>query len=255
MQKRKITKSLKDQLTELGDNRNKIDEYSTNFLSNYSSFSRLMHSQISRNSKKDELKIYSYQYLSSIITCWETYFRDLFVYLISIDSNLKKEIIKTLKITEDNIQEVEISGYLSKCFNFQNSKDIIKAFNPIFNRNIFDYTSQDKSLYFSPKKNKEFLFSLIEMFPDYNIILENGMEQRHKMIHDGNFIKNIEFDPVFFQKTETVFLLFPQILSRILSEKYDLNRFIITNGKNNYNCLFIIEYIIANDWIIEGNNT
>lgn len=251
MRKRKVTESLKNQLSELESNRNQIDDYLTNFLSNYSSFSRVMHSQISSDSKNEEIKIYAYQYLSSIITCWETFFRDLFVYLTTIDSSLKDKTIQILKIDINTIKEIEINGYLSKCFNFQNFQDIVKAFNPIFNTNVFDFTAQDKFLYFTPKQNKESLFSLKEVIPDYNTILKQGMEQRHKMIHDGNFIKNINFNSAFFKKAETVFLLFPQILSRLLSDKYDISRFVISNGKNNYNYLFLIEDLISDDWEIE----
>ena len=250
MRKRKVTESLKTELSDLKSNRNRIDDYLTNFLINYSSFSRAMHGQINPKTKDEELKIYAYQYLSSIITCWETFFRDLFVYLISIDSNLKNEIIKELKIKEDTIQEIEIGEYLSKCFNFQNSEDIIKAFYPIFNANIFDFTAEDKFVYFTPNQNKESLYSLLEVIPDYNTILKEGMNERHKMIHDGNFIKNIKFNSDFIKKAETVFLLFPQILSRLLSEKYNLSRFLISNGKNNYNYLFLIMDLISDDWEI-----
>jgi hypothetical protein len=255
MRKRKVTESLKTELSDLKSNRNKIDDYLTNFLINYSSFSRVMHSQINPKTKDEDLKIYAYQYLSSIITCWETFFRDLFVYLITIDSNLKNEIIKELKVNEDTIQEIEICEYLSKCFNFQDFQDIIKAFYPIFNASIFDFTAKDKFVYFTPNQNKETLFSLLEVIPDYNTVLKEGMNQRHKMIHDGNFMKNVKFNSDFIKKTETVFLLFPQILSRLLSDKYNLSRFVISNGKNNYNYLFLIMDLISDDWKIEESTT
>ncbi len=253
MQKRKLTESLKKQIDELESNRNKIDEYLYNFLENYSLCSRLMHSQISKKNKKEEIKTYSYQYLSSIVTCWETYFRDLFVYLVSIDSNLKNELIEIFEINENNIQEIEIGGYLSKCFNFQNMQEIIKAFSPIFKTNIFDYAARKTYLYYFPKKNKEYLTSLIDLFPDYDTILKKGIEERHKMVHDGNFLKNIDFAPTFFQKTETVFLLFPQILTLVLSEKYNLPRLLLNKGDKNYNLLFVIEDIISEDWVIIEN--
>ena len=75
------------------------------------------------------------------------------------------------------------------------------------------------------------------------------------MIHDGNFIKNSDYNSSFSRKTETVYLLFPQILSRLLSNKYNLSRFVISNGKNTYNYLFFIDDLIRDDWAIEESIT
>ena len=97
------------------------------------------------------------------------------------------------------------------------------------------------------------LLSLKKLFPDYRAILELGLKQRHQMVHDANFIKGILLDIDFIQKTETVFLLFPQILGRLLADKYKLPRFIINNGVKNYNYLFLIEDLISNDWEIIKN--
>jgi len=253
MIRKKVTKKLENQLSELEANRNEIEDFLNNFLLNYSSFASAMHSQISTTSKKEDLKFFAFQYLSSIISCWETFFRDVFVFLTSIDSNLKKEIIKALKVDESKLVNVDFGGYLASCFNFQNFDDISIAFQPVFNVDIFEFTANDEFVSFMPKQKKECLFSLIHVFPDYRIILGQGMEHRHKMIHDANFMKKATFDIEFIQKTETVFLLFPQILTRLLSDKYNLSRFVISNGMNNYNYLFLIDDLISNDWEIVEN--
>lgn len=253
MQRKKVTKKLENQLGELEDNRNEIEGFLNNFLLNYSSITSVMHSQISPESKKGDLKIFAFQYLSSIISCWETFFRDVFVFITSIDSYLKNEIIKALKVDESKLENVDSGGYLASCFNFQNFDDITKAFQTVFNKDIFEFTANDEFASFMPKQNKECLFSLIKVFPDYRIILEQGMEHRHRMIHDANFVKGATFNIDFIQKTETVFLLFPQILARLLSDKYNLPRFVISNGENNYNYLFLITDLISNDWEIVKN--
>jgi hypothetical protein len=253
MQRKKVTEKLENQLNELEESRNKIEDFLINFLINYSSVASIMHSQISPDSKKDELKIFAYQYLSSIISCWETFFRDVFVFLISIDSNLKNEIIKALKVDESKIANVDHGGYLASCFNFQNFEDTAMAFQTVFNKDIFEFTANDEFVSFMPKQNKECLFSLIKVFPDYRIILEQGMEHRHKMIHDANFVKGVSFNIDFIQKTETVFLLFPQLLARLLSDKYNLPRFLICNGENNYNYLFLIDDLISKNWEVVEN--
>lgn len=255
MKKNKITESLKKQLKELNSNRNEINEYLNNFLRNYSVYASTMHSRITRNDDLEQIKVASYQYLSSIISCWETFYRDVFVFLLSIDENLKNETVRKLKLSDSAIQtiqdEVDINNYLAKSYNFQNMEDIKDAFSPIFDLDIFEKTAKDDFLTFSPQKNQEYYFLLEMIFPDYMEMIENALEIRHKIIHDANYIRQASFNVSYFQKTETLFLLLPQVLSKLLSDKYNLEVLFIRNDVGCYYYLFTIDDLISNDWIVE----
>lgn len=258
MKNKEISDSYKKQLLDLEFNRNKIEEYLGNFLLNYSKFASSIHTQIALGGDKETLKIFSFQYLSSIITCWETFFRDIFAFLNSIDPQLKKSTIAKLKLCVSDVDsiamQVDLHGYLAKSFNFQNIEEIKKAMFPIFNSDIFKEIAKYEFETFFPSLDNSCFFSLEKNFPNYNEVIVEAIDLRHKMIHDANFIRTVNLDVEFFQKMETVLLLVPQILSGLLSNKYNLPRFVLNHDGKYYDYLFLINDLICNDWVIASDS-
>jgi hypothetical protein len=254
VRKKKISASVKQQLIELKINRNQIDGFLGNFLVNYSIYAKTMHNQLPATSLNDDLKTHCYQYLSSIISCWETFFRDVFVFLVSIDTELKSNTINKLQLKSievDNIEsKVEWSDYLSKCFNFQNFNDTKEALFPVFNMDIFEKTAQHEFMTFLPNKNKSASFSINSCMPDYYKTLLLAMELRHVMVHDANFIRKAPLDLALFRDIETLFLIFPQVLAKLLADKYNIPSYYLKKEDKYYKYLFMVEDLINDDWIV-----
>jgi hypothetical protein len=93
--KKKIKPNLLKELAELKNNRTSFNDFSVRYLLNVSRRYNLMHHILNdRELRKDKQSIYiaTGQYISSLVTCWETYFRDIFVYVVEQDPIKKSEI-------------------------------------------------------------------------------------------------------------------------------------------------------------------
>lgn len=254
----KRTPELAKQLGELQKNRNKIDEYLVNFLINFSQYARLMHKMLKEKENKDLIKVSTCQYLSSLVTCWETFFRDITVYITSIDSHVKDEILLKLKLKNSEIEDIEadikIHEYLSKCFNFQNLTDVRSALFPLFNADLFSVVTSYRFLNPSTSGSQENLFCIELMYPDYSNVLDKVFELRHQIVHDANAVKGITFDGEFIQKFEYIFLFIPQVLSMLLCNKYKLPRIVFEDNGKSYHYIASVGDLIADDWYVVPEN-
>lgn len=120
---RKINKKIIDELLSLRESRGAIEDFSMSFLLNFAENCRLMHSLISTKDKKIDIYKTAYrQYFVFLISCWETYFRDVFVFVHSVDESRITTLLSKMR-TETSINintEINLSELLSKSFNFQN---------------------------------------------------------------------------------------------------------------------------------------
>lgn len=142
MKKRKMTERLNKQIIELRNSRNKIEDYSFNFLNNIYRYSALIHKLIKIRLETDLIEVATSQYLISLVSCWETFFRDTFVFVVSKDVNYRKEIIKLVGVKQEVVESLEndnlMADFLSKSFNFQNLEDIESAFSPILKKQLWN---------------------------------------------------------------------------------------------------------------------
>lgn len=183
---------------------------------------------------KDKQSIYiaAGQYISSLVTCWETYFRDIFVYVVEQDPNKKSEISdfiieKGMSIQDLENSQLNLSDYGSKQYNFQDINDTGSALDFLLNdskKRITDFIEGSLVDVVFTKPN--FLLFWLQEEKDISqelyTVLEQGFEIRHKVIHDANFIYKIE--PHFINAFEDCMVIFPQIISILLAKKYNAKR-------------------------------
>lgn len=266
MKKRKLNINLLAQLEELRKTRNSIDEYYYNFLNNISKNSYFMHYVIKTKPTKEVIKVPIAQYLVSLIGCWETFLRDIFVFVCERDKAFRDFIIIANRIDQETISQMDsnllLAEYLSKLFNFQNLNDIERAFEPLFNLKLFDTIGSYELTKLSIKARLITDFSILKLVPNWIGLVEKAYSERHKIVHDANYIKDINIETNFIQLLETVFIIFPQIFAFWLSEKYSLDHYIISMNFNDLTLsianlnkdsapfLFLVEDLISDDWIV-----
>lgn len=250
MMSRKLTPKLKRELVELRESRKSIDEYYFNFLSNFYEISKFIHLQIDNRIPKSMFAVAYRQYISFLISIWETFFRDIFVFLCSNEKSIENKFINKLKIKKakiDNLSRTEIIELISKCYNFQDIRDINLAFSIILQEDFLTNISEYKIPYWgiSGKVAKDFQLKKLDRKWKEN--LEKTFEIRHKIIHDANFRPEINIK--FIQNAEVLFLLIPQIFSIEISLKYSLKHIYLHNKKGE-NCpaIFTIKDILSEDW-------
>jgi len=95
---KRVKDKLLKELEQLRENRQSIDDYHFNFLKNFYENSKLMHSFINEKTDKSILKTAYRQYFVFLISCWETYFRDVFLLIHALDENLKSKLLEKFEI-------------------------------------------------------------------------------------------------------------------------------------------------------------
>ncbi|MED4136003.1 hypothetical protein P4668_26880 [Priestia megaterium] len=199
-------------------------------------------------------------YVSSLITCWETLFRDLFIFIASNDNEIQVRIRSFLK--EQGIELGKLSGleineieYMSKQFNFQDLEHTCEAFNFLLEREeirITDYLNDvgDLPFVFSDLNHIVLWLKQGTDFTKKQIFnnLNHAFEIRHKVIHDANFIVELSWEDI--DKFESCFITFPQFIMAWLATKYNQNRIIgyIVDGKPT---MFLSNEELKKGWFIQ----
>lgn len=122
---RKITDKLIDELIALRDSRKSIDDFFFSHQVNFYENCRLMHSFLKSGGENKELLAIAYrQYYIFLVSAWETFFRDVFVYIHTQDEMIAESLLGKMKPAIDTFDDENITlpELLSKSFNFQNNK-------------------------------------------------------------------------------------------------------------------------------------
>ena len=104
-----ISEKLKKELLSLRNSRNSIDGFTFNFLQNFYEHCILIHSIIKLKVEKVVFNVAYRQYLVFLVSCWETFFRDLFVYIYSEDQSSLKKLVDKLGVSQQTHEDLEIT--------------------------------------------------------------------------------------------------------------------------------------------------
>lgn len=246
---RKQTLKLTDELQSLRNSRESIDDFNFAFLKNFSENSGLMHSFIRKDSGK-LLDIAFRQYLVFLISCWETYFRDTFVYLNTIDSCSVKKLIAQMKVKESllDLSKITLPELLSKSFNFQNLEDLESAYNSFWGADFLDSMCETKTDFCGMNGKVAESFSISSLFPEWKSIISKAFDIRHKVVHDANYRPDI--DIYFIQQAEAIFLLIPQLTTYFIAKRFNLKHLALSNGEFSIPYVFTMQDILADDYVL-----
>ena len=243
-----ISEKRKKELLSLRNSRNSIDGFTFNFLQNFYEHCILIHSIIKLKVEKVVFNVAYRQYLVFLVSCWETFFRDLFVYIYSEDQSSLKKLVDKLGVSQQTHEDLEITmpELLSKRFNFQNIYDLEEAYNFMWDGNFLkDICEMEKNIGIDGKITN---FSLKSLFYDWHELLCRAFAIRHNVVHDANY--RIDPDIAFIQKVEAIFLLIPQIASINVSIRYGFKITMLSNGEYNFPYIFSVNDILSDDWEI-----
>lgn len=247
---KKITEKLHDELNRLRESRKSIDDFFYSFLNNYYENCKLIHHFKENAGKNNEfLKIAYRQYFVFLVSSWETFYRDIFVYIHTIDETLISKLLDRINQgTEDlDLRDIPLSELLSKNFNFQNLEELEIAFNDLWDGNFLEFICSSD---ISPcaVNGKVYGGMIIKnLFSDWQSYLKKAFSIRHNVVHDANF--RPEFDLDYMKKIETLFLLIPQYVTHFVSLRYGLPRIIFSNGEEKFTTIFTVSDLL-DDWEI-----
>lgn len=248
MRPRRIASKLRDELIELKNSRGAIDQLFLNYLNNFSENAKLTHFLL--NSSFPIKSVAHRQYFVFLVSSLETFFRDLFVYIHSIDDEMMNELLKNFKKTNDcyTLEDFSLIEILSKSFNFQNVNDVEVAFGQLWDNGFLD-TICNSSINPCGFNGKVFQNLCINnMIPNWKSIFNEVFTTRHKVIHDANFRPNNNIKTI--QTAEALFALIPQFTTFLIAKKYKLPSMFLENEDGICPYIFSIQDILVEDWHI-----
>lgn len=232
----KVTRNIKEKLIiELDSKKNSrgdIKDYFNNFIRNFSKSYALFLFVKEKSEDEEVQKTALAQHIVSLISICETFFRDIFTFIVTIDSQFKEEIITSynlrIKSSVPDIQ-VNIEDVLCEFFNFQNIDDIELAFKPmIIGDNFFDDIGNIVLPFYNHKEDTIQKFCLNVSIADWKDLFDGIIRERHNITHDANY--SIQLNINHFERYQKIILYFPQVFSLWISSKYKLPYIVLHIG-------------------------
>lgn len=278
-----VNNKLVNEAKELSNNRGNVNDFLNNFLLNVSRRARyvrfILNSYRDKNlDEKEILQTSASLYICSLITCWETFFRDLIVFICNNDQSIKEEFINLIN-NNDKVKRkillsnLEVEEYLSKIYNLQNLDSLCSALSFVLrldSEHIADFIEislKNESISFY--RSNYFIYFINKLNKGENIkyelrkLLDKCFDIRHKVTHDANY--KFEIDSKFMTELEDCFVVIPQLISIFVCRKYN-NEYFVANNKQVYVRLtkrlekdevpyiFSIADLVANDYqVVETN--
>jgi hypothetical protein len=209
----------------------------SNLLNNLGDRNNFIHKQINKY-KEDNLpfdklfKISAGLYICSLVTCWETFFRDLFIFICNFDNDIKARLTKLADT--DLKSDLTIGEFTAGKYNFQNLEQTRQAFDFILEKQTVKLSE-----YFTEEVFQGVMFSgytLIFKWISEGILLEKIEETlqsafriRHRVTHDANYV--IEIDPEHISEIEYIFQVIPQFFMFFFASKYSQKRLVFNTKK------------------------
>jgi hypothetical protein len=236
-------------INELKKTRQKHNQFLLNFLANFSRYAILMHQCLDKFRKDHKLiQEAKRNYLISLATALETFYRDLFIHCLEKDQIIlhavtdkireKYTLTETLEFSKEKISISEISA---THFSFQNIHEIDAAMTLILSDNYIKVLDKYEHECVIPSKCVGLVN--IGMMEQWQKSLGDIFEHRHALVHDANLECSVS--PVQMAQLETVALQVAQFTTAIVLRKID--QYGIMDGVPVF---FIISDLIADDWAV-----
>jgi hypothetical protein len=214
---------LIEKLQSLSRNRGDGKGVFLNFISNSYRMRQYISCLISDRKNNQAIDIIISQHIISLVSIWETLFRDIFIYVVKKNPNC----IEKLKIQKPKLKRnlnsipIELAEeFVAYLFNFQNQDSIEEALAVLLgNTNGLKQLVQQRTLIIIRHKGIA-SFEMDKQFPTWHNDIDFLLAERHKIIHDANHRCSVTRKEIAALETELFF--YQQLLGILFSTKHKL---------------------------------
>ena len=223
------------------------------FALNYSGPARLMHFLLPANKGKlDILQTAMRAYVIGIAACVETFFRDLYLFMLQGEPALVSKALAEngLRESASNLPKYLASGISAEEFaagqvSFQSSATIDKNFTIFFPEPFFDAVDKFELVCDVPSSRRPGETRL-KMMPGWKTDIDRVFTLRHDFAHDANSTTKVTFEEM--RSIETTALIFCQLTGWLVKHR---SKRLFTS--RNFPAVLLISDLIAEDWEISDD--
>lgn len=201
-------------------------------------------------------------YLVSLVTCWETFFRDVFVFLLNRNPGIADKFVHNTRVKKvlgraptTHPDQVE---YIASIFNFQNLDSLLAAFGPILGEHETLDLPTKEDVFLHSKRKGWVIFNFPALFPEWKRDLDFILQERHRIIHDANHPCTVSRKDI--QQLESVLFFYLQLFGILVSNRFHLPwirldirtlALNLTSSMDEHlkNIVITFDDLIADDWV------
>ncbi len=222
-----------------------------NFLKNISYSIRLARFTLANKPSSEFLKTFIRLYVISLVSCLETFYRDLFRYLLDnpkIEFQARK--ISPLKLNELLDAGLEHNDVKAEAPSLQNIESITQTLDPYFSPTGYLASISQGLICMIPSKSNSLVqFNFQE---NWHEDFKNLFIFRHRFVHDANSPSDLTVKKI--QNLETLALLLPQLTMWKLDKEKP--RLVVSgDNKSSFPVLLLVDDIASDDWEVKEDGS
>lgn len=195
------------------------------------------------------LEIGKRQYVVAIAGHLETFFRDIFRYVLENDQCVYDQIVQTARIRVPAEHDLAVQGvtrhdFVAEALTLQSAESIASALDSMFSPNGFRFAIEHtQHTYAVPAKSACSRGFPLSVFPDWWQDLSKIFDMRHELVHDANstaFVSSVEM-----ARLESLAVLLPQYVTMMVGAV----RLVAADPVHGeLPAMLLVEDLLADDW-------
>ncbi|WP_437992294.1 HEPN domain-containing protein [Sorangium sp. So ce145] len=232
--------------------RGDIREVGSKYLSRLHPVVHHMHQVLGRHSDdKSSLQIGTRQYVIALAGHLETFFRDIFRYILENNPEVYNQIVQGEHIRVPVERDLAAHGvnrhdFVAEAFTLQSAGSIASALDPLFSPKGFRFAVEHSQLeYAVPARSAMGRGFPLSAFPDWWQDLSKILDLRHEFAHDANSTASV--DAFEMARLESLAVLLPQYVTIMVGAV----RLVAGSPcHEELPVMLLVEDLLANDWQI-----
>ena len=231
--------------------RGDIREVGTKYLFRLYPIVHHMHEVLRLHAKdNDSIQTSIHQYIISLASHLETFFRDIFRYSIEYSEIFCDRIIKAHRLrlpADDDLAQQGIARYdfIAETMTLQSLGSIANVFDLLFLPEGFRAAVENtQCIYGVPSRSAVTRGFPILAFPNWWQDFTQIFELRHELVHDAN--STLYIDRQLIAKLESLAVIMPQYVVLMINA----NHFSMPYHNDTVPTIFLVEDFLAKDWCI-----